>query len=101
MSHPAVLRPLQTKFLTIAQTPVCYWLRDRFFDLLAGKTLGDVADVCQGLATADDPRFVRFVWEVPPPEWIGGLHDRRWVPFEKRRRLWDLQELVHRCPHSR
>lgn len=81
--HPVVYRPLQARFLTIPQTPLCYWLRARFFGLLAGRTLGDVADVCQGLATADDARFVRFTWEVPPDEWAGPARRRRWVPFEK------------------
>lgn len=83
MSLPAVFRPLQAKFLTIPQTPLCYWLRERFFELLAGKTLGDVADVCQGLATADAPRFVRFTWEVPLGQWARDARGRRWVPFEK------------------
>jgi hypothetical protein len=78
-----VFRPKQARFLTIPQSPLSYWLRERFFDLLAGPTLGDVADVCQGLATANDPRFVRFVWEVPPAEWGHEVRSRRWVPFEK------------------
>ena len=81
--HAIVSRPLQSRFLTIPQTPLCYWLRERFFELLAGRTLGDVADVCQGLATADDGRFVRFVWEVAPEEWAHPVRGRRWVPFEK------------------
>ncbi len=83
MSHPSVFTPLQARFLTIPQAPLCYWLRERFFELLAGRTLGDVADVCQGLATADDDRFVRFVWEVRPEEWAQPVRERRWVPFEK------------------
>ncbi|WP_447972363.1 hypothetical protein [Nitrospira sp. Kam-Ns4a] len=83
MTHPVVSRPLQARFLAIPQAPLCYWLRERFFELLAGRTLGDVADVCQGLATADDGRFVRFVWEVPPAEWAEAVRARRWVPFEK------------------
>jgi len=78
-----VSRPLQKAFLTIPQSPLCYWLRPRFFELLAGKTLGDVADVVQGLATADDARFVRFVWEAPPPQYGIPVRSRRWVPFEK------------------
>jgi hypothetical protein len=82
-THPTIFRPLQARFLAIPQAPLCYWLRERFFDLLAGRTLGDVADVCQGLATADDARFVRFVWEVPPAEWARAVRARRWVPFEK------------------
>ncbi len=83
MTHPVVFRPLQARFLTVPQAPLCYWLRERFFELLAGRTLGDVADVCQGLATADDARFVRCVWEVPPCEWPRPVRARRWVPFEK------------------
>jgi len=81
--HPVVSRPLQARFLSIPQTPLCYWLRERFFELLAGRTVGAVADVCQGLATADDGRFVRFVWETPPSEWAQPVLGRRWVPFEK------------------
>ncbi len=42
-----------------------------------------MADVGQSLATADDDRFVRFVWEVLPEEWARPLRQRRWVPFEK------------------
>ena len=78
-----VSRPFQKRFLTIPKAPVCYWLRERFFKLLAGKTLGHVADVCQGLVTANDPRFVRFVWETPTAEWALSDHKIRWVPFEK------------------
>ena len=83
MRHPAVYQPFQTSFLAIPQTPLCYWLRDRFFELLAGPTLGDVADVAQGLATANDARFVRFAWEVSPAEWVRPARARHWVPFEK------------------
>jgi hypothetical protein len=82
-AHGVVFRPKQSRFLTIPQSPLSYWLRERFFDLLAGPTLGDVADVVQGLATANDPRFVRFVWEAPPLEWGRDVRARRWAPFEK------------------
>lgn len=82
-SQGVISRPRQSRFLMIPQTPVCYWLRERFFELLAGKTLGDVADVCQGLATANDPRFVRFFWESPNGGWALPVRSRRWVPFEK------------------
>jgi hypothetical protein len=78
-----VSRPSQNRFLTIPQAPLSYWLRERFFELLAGKMLGDVAEVCQGLATANDSRFVRFVWEVSADECKEPLRKRRWVQFEK------------------
>lgn len=49
--------------------------------------LGASADVKQGLATADDARFVRAFWEVDPRR-IAQSRDetragRRWVPFAK------------------
>ena len=78
-----VFQPAQARLLSIPQAPLSYWLRDRFFEWLAGQTLGHVADVVQGLATANDPRFVRFTWEVPPREWGSPVDSRRWVPFEK------------------
>lgn len=79
----AVSQPQQLRFLTIPMAPLCYWLRERFFELLAGRTLGEVADVCQGLATADDNRFVRMTWEVIAGDWAKPVRERRWVPFEK------------------
>lgn len=83
MVSSVISRPLQKDFLSIPQSPLCYWLRPRFFELLSGKTLGDVAAVVQGLATANDPRFVRFVCEVPPEQHGQPVRERRWVPFEK------------------
>ncbi len=83
MGSSVISKPLQKSFLNIPQSPLCYWLRPRFFKLLSGKTLGDVAAVVQGLATANDPRFVRFVWEVSPEHHGKPVSECRWVPFEK------------------
>ena len=52
MSHPSVFTPLQARLLTIPQAALGYWLRECFFELLAGRTLGDVADMGQSLATS-------------------------------------------------
>lgn len=78
-----VSRPRQSRFLAIPQAPLCYWLRDRFFDLLAGQKLGDVASINPGLCTGNDGRFTRFVWEVPAEECVLRLDERRWFSFEK------------------
>lgn len=43
--HPVVSRPLQARFLSIPETPLCYWLGGRFFELSVGRTLGDVPGV--------------------------------------------------------
>lgn len=83
-SHqPYVFRPTQAQILKIPQRPIAYWLRERFYQLLAGPKLGDVARVAQGMATAEDGRFVRFVWETPRAAWTRSHQDGRWVPFEK------------------
>lgn len=61
-----VSTPQQSDLLAIPETPFVYWLRPRFFELLRSeRRLSDVAEVRQGLATADNERFVRCFWEVP------------------------------------
>lgn len=76
MTHPAVFRPLQARFLTIPQAPLCYWLRDRFLDLLARQPcIGDVAVVEEGYKTANNDRFLRFFWEVD--------EEAGWIHYEK------------------
>jgi hypothetical protein len=48
--------------------------------LVAGRPMTQIADLRQGLATGDDPRFVRRWWEVPSDE-VG--EGKRWVPLMK------------------
>ncbi len=89
-------RPAQGAFLEIPQAPFCFWLRPRFLRLFAGRTVTDVGNVRQGLATADDGRFLRFTWEVP----VGA---QRWVTFFKGGgyRKWDgLVNLVVDWEHE-
>ncbi len=75
MSHPIVSTPRQADLLAIPETPFVYWLRPRFFELLRSeRRLSDVAEVRQGLATADNDRFVRCFWEVSE---IGVVEDGR------------------------
>lgn len=81
LSVKIVSRPVKSKFIGIPQSPLCYWLREKFSDLLSGKTVGDVASVVQGLVTANDIRFVRYTWGISPREWGESLKKRRWVPF--------------------
>jgi hypothetical protein len=82
--QPYVFQPSQAQILQIPQRPVAYWLREHFYQILAGPKLSDVARVAQGMATAEDGRFVRFVWETPRAAWAPQrLQDGRWVSFEK------------------
>ena len=76
-----VSTPRQARFLTIPQARLCYWLRERFFGLLAGHTLGDVADVCQGLATADDALLMCLTWKSLTHQRARPTRDRRRLPL--------------------
>ncbi len=78
-------------------TPFAYWapksLRDLFLrfppldrDVARQPNKPKVADVKQGLATADDLRFTRYWWEVPVAQIATSceetLQGKKWVPFE-------------------
>ena len=44
--------------------PVAYWVSERMFKVFEGKKLFDYGRTCQGLATADNNRFLRLWYEV-------------------------------------
>lgn len=70
-------------FAGIPGAPAAYWLDPALREVFeAHASIGEssTADVRQGLATADDFRFLRLWWEVPASD-IG--RSRRWVPFAK------------------
>lgn len=64
------------QFLSIPGAPFCYWVsndvRDSF--KLFEKTESEQLVARQGLATSDDFRFLRLIWEVS---------DENWMPFAK------------------
>src|SRR6266487_3802308 len=63
--HQIGYSPQQADLLSIPEMPLVYWLRPRFFQLLQSSfRLHDLADVRQGMATADKERFLRYFWEV-------------------------------------
>jgi len=62
---PNVHRVAQRRFDAIPRSPWVYWITDglrRLFETL--PALGEVAQPRQGLATADNFRFLRYWWEV-------------------------------------
>lgn len=55
----------QSNFTKIPGSPIAYWVNKRFFENFEkGKLLESIADSKQGLATADNNRFVRQWYEV-------------------------------------
>ena len=81
----------------IPGSPYAYWasqsLRELFQkyppldrDVAGQKEAPKIADVKQGLATADDSRFTRFWWEVDTGNIATSreeTHHKKWVPFAK------------------
>lgn len=80
--HEAVHLVDQDTFRMIPGSPFPYWVSDemrrKFVELPPFE--GNGGEVRQGLATADDFRFVRAAWEVAPHKTGRG---KKWVPFAK------------------
>ena len=80
----------------IPGSPYAYWapksLRELFQkyppldrDVAGQKEAPKIADVKQGLATADDSRFTRFWWEVDADNIATSreeTHHKKWVPYD-------------------
>ena len=90
--HPQVFTYKQADFDAIPDTPWIYWMPERVRNLFVTcDILEKTAKPRQGLATADNMRFLRFWWEVGKP--LLGLRfaDRltaeksggKWFPYMK------------------
>lgn len=79
----------QDKLASLPRSAWMYWISGA-----AGRAfrefpkLGDISPPRQGLATTDNMRFVRYWWEVEPPN-FSGTRDK-WMPYAKggRFRRW-------------
>jgi len=54
----------QEKLKTIPGWPFVYWVSDKIRETFQISLLEDIAKPCQGIATADNARFLRLWWEV-------------------------------------
>ncbi|WOQ17831.1 Eco57I restriction-modification methylase domain-containing protein [Raineyella sp. W15-4] len=82
----------QVDFAAIPGAPIVYWLSEKMRgSFTAGKPLGEVANLRQGLATADNNRFLRQWWEVSGSRTAFASTSReeaaasgaRWFPYNK------------------
>jgi hypothetical protein len=99
-----IYRVAQRRFDAIPGSPWVYWVSDDIRELFERlPSLGEVAQPRQGLATADNFRFLRYWWEVGPGRiGFGCLNrdearvgDKRWFPHMKggaHRRWYGNQE---------
>ena len=79
-------------FASIPGTPIVYWLSEKMRGSFStGRPLSEVANLRQGLATADNNRFLRQWWEVSGRRAAFACTSReeaqasgaRWFPYNK------------------
>ncbi|MEA5478119.1 Eco57I restriction-modification methylase domain-containing protein [Pseudanabaena galeata UHCC 0370] len=79
-------------FNVIKEKPLIYWWDDAFLKRYAETPkLGDETDVKQGMATANNARFLRYPWEIKQNELficsvdddLSELPQSKWVPYIK------------------
>jgi hypothetical protein len=64
--------------------PFIYWISDDFRQKFEGNDLNSVMDIKQGIATADNNRFLRFWWEVLPSTISESPEDgKKWIKYSK------------------
>ncbi|MCF2561554.1 BREX-1 system adenine-specific DNA-methyltransferase PglX [Bifidobacterium boum] len=82
----------QREFAQIPGSPIVYWLPQSLMETFStGKQLKDVAEPKQGLATADNNRFLREWWEVTdstikfdcPDRDTAQASGKKWFPYNK------------------
>ena len=74
----------QKKLKGIKSYPFIYWISDEFREKFAEDDLDGVANICQGLATSDNERFLRYWWEVDPLTLSKNVEDnKKWVTYSK------------------
>ncbi len=80
------------KFNLIPGSPIAYWITNALLQVFTvGKRLDEIADIKQGLATADNNRFVRLWYEVSTEKSYYEATDyinafatgMKWFPYNK------------------
>lgn len=85
-SIPNLYKLSQEEFTKIPGSPFVYRISDKIRELFKKyEPLEEYAKVVQGLATADNDRFLRFWWEVNPEDISKDYKNdrKKWVPYAK------------------
>ncbi len=69
----------QNNFSKIPGSPIAYWVSEKIIEAFANnQPLGQIAEPRQGMATADNNRFLRLWFEVSTQK-----TNRKWYPYSK------------------
>jgi len=92
LNGKGVFHSQQESFSKIPGSPIAYWLSDKFIKAFEkGVLLGMLADSKQGIATADNNRFLRLWYEVEnistkydaENQSDAELSNKKWFPYNK------------------
>jgi hypothetical protein len=72
----------QTKLKVIKSYPFIYWISDEFREKFKGDLAKDMLANCQGLATTNNNRFLRFWWEINDKMTSSNV-DNKWFLYAK------------------
>lgn len=81
----------QEQFCRVPGTPIVYWLPERVFSTFENKKIADVAITREGMATADNEKFLRYWQEVDYSSIYFGVNNcqeaiekgGKWFPYQK------------------
>lgn len=66
--HPQLFRYQQSDFNAVPGKPFAYWLTENLRAVFRSpRSFRDIAEWKRGLATGENPRFIRFQWEIGRP----------------------------------
>lgn len=81
----------QMQFEAIPGYAIGYWLSTNTIELFSNPKISEVADVCVGIQTGDNEKYIRYWYEIPNPKmFIGCLSAEKslksslkWYPYNK------------------
>ena len=74
----------QDKLKIIKSWPFIYWISDEFREKFKLADMESITDVCQGMSSSNNNRFLRFWWETLPGDRSVEVRDgRKWVRYSK------------------
>lgn len=69
------------KLKKVKAFPFIFWVSDEFRSKFSDDVLEDNVKVCQGLATGDNARFLRYWWEIAPQNEF--KNNKKWILYAK------------------
>jgi len=75
----------QSKLKIIESYPFIYWISDNIREKFQAEPLGNAIRICQGVATSNNYRFLRFWWEIDSNDISKNYEkdNKKWISYPK------------------